>query len=60
MNYTLYWGKGTAFPKIGKEILKDLGIEGEFIGVGHLALGYADMELPPIPPRKENRVYYIR
>ena len=44
----------------GKEILKDLGIEGDFIGVGHLALGYADVELPPIPPRKENRVYYIR
>ena len=44
----------------GKEILKDLGIEGEFVGVGHLALGYADMELPSIPPRKENRVYYIR
>ena len=44
----------------GKEILKDLGIEGEFVGVGHLALGYADMELPSIPPRKENRVYYVR
>ena len=44
----------------GKDILKDLGIEGEFVGVGHLALGYADTELPPIPPRKENRVYYIR
>ena len=43
----------------GKDILKDLGIEGEFVGVGHLALGYADTELPPIPPRKENRVYYI-
>lgn len=44
----------------GKEILKELGIEGEYVGVGHLALGYADMELPAIPPRKENRVYYIR
>ena len=44
----------------GKDILKDLGIEGEFVGVGHLALGYADTKLPPIPPRKENRVYYIR
>lgn len=44
----------------GKEILKELGIEGDYIGVGHLALGYADMELPPIPPRKENRVHYIK
>lgn len=44
----------------GKEILKELGIEGDYVGVGHLALGYADMELPPIPPRKENRVHYIK
>lgn len=44
----------------GKEILKELGIEGNYIGVGHLALGYADMELPPILPRKENRVHYIK
>lgn len=44
----------------GKEILKDLGIEGDYVGVGHLALGYADTELPPIPARKEKRVYYAR
>lgn len=44
----------------GKEILKELGISGDYIGVGHLALGYADMEPLPIPERKENRVYYIR
>ena len=24
VNYTLYRGKGTAFPKIGKEILKEI------------------------------------
>ena len=44
----------------GKEILKDLGIEGDYVGVGHLALGYADTELPKVPARKENRVYYTR
>lgn len=44
----------------GKEILRQLGIEGDYVGVGHLALGYADMDLPEVPPRKENRVYYIR
>lgn len=44
----------------GKEILKDLGMEGDYVGVGHLALGYADMDLPSIPPRKENRVYYVK
>lgn len=44
----------------GKEILSRLGIEGDYVGVGHLALGYADTELPPIPARKENRVYYAK
>ena len=29
----------------GKEILKELGIEGDYEGIGHLALGYADGEL---------------
>ena len=42
-----------------KQILKDLQIEGEWEGVGHCAIGYMDCELPGIPPRKENRVYYI-
>ena len=28
----------------GKEILKELGIEGDYEGIGHLALGYADGE----------------
>lgn len=28
----------------GKEILKELGIEGDYEGIGHLALGYADSE----------------
>ncbi len=43
-----------------KEILKQLGIEGEWEGIGHCALGYADCEQPAAPPRKENRVYYIK
>ena len=42
-----------------KDLLKSLGIEGEWEGIGHCALGYPDMEKPPVPERKENRVYYI-
>ena len=43
----------------GKNLLKSLGIEGDYIGVGHVALGYFDGE-PPIPkPRKENYIYRI-
>ena len=43
----------------GKEILKSLGIEGEYEGIGHCVLGYIDGNYPNIPARKQNRVYYI-
>lgn len=43
----------------GKNLLKSLGIVGDYIGVGHVALGYFDGE-PPLPkPRKENYIYRI-
>ena len=43
----------------GKKLLKYLGIVGDYIGVGHVALGYFDGE-PPLPkPRKENYIYRI-
>lgn len=42
-----------------KGILKDLGIEGEWEGIGHCCVGYMDCELPKPVPRKSNRVYYI-
>ena len=43
----------------GKEILKSLGIEGEYEGIGHCILGYIDGEYPSVPARKANRVYYV-
>ena len=42
----------------GKELLKSLGIEGEYEGIGHCILGYAD-SIPEVKPRKENYVYYV-
>lgn len=42
----------------GKEILRSLGIEGEYEGIGNCILGYADID-PEKKPRKENRVYYV-
>lgn len=43
----------------GKKLLKSLGIVGDYIGVGHAALGYFNGE-PPLPkPRKENYIYRI-
>ena len=44
----------------GKNFLKSLGIEGEYEGIGHCALGYVDGEYPAAPARKENRVFYVK
>ena len=44
----------------GQEILRELGIEGDFVGIGNCVIGYADCEYPATPPRKENYVYYIK
>ena len=43
----------------GKELLKSLGIEGDYVGIGHCVLGYVDGEYPGIPERKDNWVYYV-
>lgn len=44
----------------GKKILADLGIDGEYVGIGHCALGYASAPVNEPAPRKENYVYYIK
>ena len=41
-----------------KKMLKDLGIEGEWEGIGHCALGYIDGENPAAPARNEGRVFW--
>lgn len=41
----------------GKAILHDLGVEGDYEGVGHLIVGYADGAEPEAKPRREGRVY---
>ena len=42
-----------------KTFLKELGVEGNFVGVGHLAVGYAVDPIGPPPARKEGRVYRV-
>ena len=42
-----------------KKLLKDIGVEGEWEGIGHCAIGYIDGDIPKPAPRKENRVYFI-
>lgn len=46
--------------EFGKKILTDLGIEGDYEGIGHCALGYAAEEPKDAAERKENYVYYIK
>ena len=44
----------------GKAILRELGIEGDYEGIGHCVLGYAAQPLPAPSPRKDHYVYYIK
>ena len=40
-------------------LLRELGVEGEWEGIGHCAVGYMDCELPAPPDRKDGRVYWV-
>lgn len=42
----------------GKEILKELGITGDYVGVGHCILGYPASEPGKAAERKPGRVYF--
>lgn len=44
----------------GKQFLERHNIKGDYVGIGHLALGYKDEEDPVPAKRKENRVYYVK
>ena len=42
-----------------KKLLKDIGVQGEWEGIGHCAIGYIDGDIHKPAPRKENRVYFV-
>lgn len=42
-----------------KAILRELGIEGDYEGIGHCVLGYAATETGAAPPRKDGYVHHI-
>ena len=44
----------------GKEILRSLGIEGDYEGIGHCVLGYPDKEPKQAAERKASYVYYVK
>jgi hypothetical protein len=43
-----------------KQILHDLGIEGNYIGIGHVALGYSSQPLPQPKPRKSDYIVWAK
>ena len=43
-----------------QKLLSDLGIEGDYEGIGHLAIGYADGPEPEARPRKDGRVFWVK
>ena len=42
-----------------KLLLKRAGLEGEWEGIGHCAIGYMDCEIPEAPARKDGRVFWV-
>ena len=42
-----------------RQLLADLGVEGEWEGIGHCAVGYIDGQAPKAAPRKEGRVFWV-
>ena len=42
-----------------QELLKEIGVEGEWEGIGHCAVGYVDGEFPKPAKRKDNRVFWV-
>lgn len=42
-----------------KQLLKDHGVEGQWEGIGHLALGYPAGKAPEAAPRAQGRVVWI-
>ena len=43
-----------------KKLLKEIGIKGEWEGIGHCAIGYIDGEMPKAAPRLPNRVFFVK
>ena len=44
----------------GKALLKEWGLEGDFVGVGNCILGYRDCDYPPVPEKKTDMVVYVK
>ncbi len=56
----IHRAKQTFDGEEGKKILHELGIEGDYEGIGNCILGYADGEYPALKPRKTDYIYRIK
>ncbi len=56
----IHRAKETFESEEGKQILKELGIEGDLVGIGNCVVGYPDCDPPAAKPRKEGWVYYVK
>ena len=54
----IHRAKETFESEEGKAILRDLGVTGDYIGVGNCVLGYPMGDIPQAKPRKEYYVYW--
>ena len=52
------WEEEFELPEY-QELLKELGVDGEWEGIGHCAVGYVDGEIPKAAKRKDNRVFWV-
>ena len=43
----------------GRNLLRSLGVNGDYEGIGHCAIGYADGDYPAAQARNEGRVFYV-
>jgi len=43
----------------GQALIRELGIEGEWEGVGNCVIGYPQGEIAPVKPRKSDFIYFV-
>ena len=56
----IHWSKELFETDYGKNLLKGLGIDGDYEGIGTCILGYPNGESKDPLPRKDDYVYYIK
>ena len=42
-----------------RELLEELGIQGEYEGIGHCVVGYPAGDTPKAAERKDGRIFYV-